>query len=79
MGNTDGPDIDQIRAGVGKARHVQEAVTVTMDCKCSTGYMQRKLAIGCSKAAPLFEQVEEQGVVGPGEPRRQARSAGAEA
>jgi DNA segregation ATPase FtsK/SpoIIIE-like protein len=36
---------------------------VTMDCKCSTGYIQRKLAIGCSKAASLVEQMEDQGVV----------------
>ena len=38
---------------------------VAKDRKCSTSYIQRKLAIGYNKAARLVEQMEEQGVVGP--------------
>jgi S-DNA-T family DNA segregation ATPase FtsK/SpoIIIE len=38
---------------------------VARDRKCSTSYIQRKLAIGYNKAARLVEQMEEQGVVSP--------------
>ncbi|MBN2907481.1 MAG: DNA translocase FtsK [Rhodobacteraceae bacterium] len=38
---------------------------VLKDRKCSTSYIQRKLAIGYNKAARLVEQMEEQGVVSP--------------
>ncbi|TNC71812.1 DNA translocase FtsK [Rubellimicrobium roseum] len=38
---------------------------VARDRKCSTSYIQRKLAIGYNKAARLVEQMEEQGVVTP--------------
>ena len=38
---------------------------VAKDRKCSTSYIQRKLAIGYNKAARLVEQMEEQGVVTP--------------
>jgi S-DNA-T family DNA segregation ATPase FtsK/SpoIIIE len=36
---------------------------VLKDRKCSTSYIQRKLAIGYNKAARLVEQMEEEGVV----------------
>ncbi|MDH3667257.1 MAG: DNA translocase FtsK [Paracoccaceae bacterium] len=36
---------------------------VARDRKCSTSYIQRKLAIGYNKAARLVEQMESQGVV----------------
>eukprot|EP00095_Tigriopus_kingsejongensis_P001454 snap_masked-scaffold6842_size3559-processed-gene-0.0 protein:Tk01454 transcript:snap_masked-scaffold6842_size3559-processed-gene-0.0-mRNA-1 annotation:"cell division protein" len=36
---------------------------VTKDRKCSTSYIQRKLAIGYNKAARLVEQMEDEGLV----------------
>ncbi|MFK7943870.1 MAG: DNA translocase FtsK 4TM domain-containing protein [Paracoccaceae bacterium] len=38
---------------------------VARDRKCSTSYIQRKLAIGYNKAARLVEQMEDEGVVTP--------------
>ncbi|MGR3433677.1 MAG: DNA translocase FtsK 4TM domain-containing protein [Shimia sp.] len=54
-GNTDGED----------ALYDQAVAIVAADRKCSTSYIQRKLAIGYNKAARLVEQMEEQGVVSP--------------
>ena len=53
-GNTDGED----------ALYDQAVAIVIKDRKCSTSYIQRKLAIGYNKAARLVEQMEDQGVVG---------------
>ncbi len=52
-GNTDGAD----------ALYDQAVAIVINDRKCSTSYIQRKLAIGYNKAARLVEQMEEQGLV----------------
>ena len=52
-GNTEGEDALYDQA-------VQIAIT---DRKCSTSYIQRKLAIGYNKAARLVEQMEDEGVV----------------
>jgi len=41
----------------------QAVAIVAKDRKCSTSYIQRKLAIGYNKAARLVEQMEEQGIV----------------
>ncbi|MEM9247587.1 MAG: DNA translocase FtsK 4TM domain-containing protein [Pseudomonadota bacterium] len=54
-GNTDGED----------ALYDQAVAIVARDRKCSTSYIQRKLAIGYNKAARLVEQMEDNGVVGP--------------
>ena len=54
-GNTDGED----------AIYDQAVAIVIQDRKCSTSYIQRKLAIGYNKAARLVEQMEEQGLVSP--------------
>jgi S-DNA-T family DNA segregation ATPase FtsK/SpoIIIE len=54
-GNTDGDD----------ALYDMAVQIVVKDRKCSTSYIQRKLAIGYNKAARLVEQMEEQGVVTP--------------
>ncbi|MWD28511.1 DNA translocase FtsK [Aquicoccus sp. SCR17] len=54
-GNTDGED----------ALYDQAVQVVIKDRKCSTSYIQRKLAIGYNKAARLVEQMEEQGLVSP--------------
>ncbi|MEO1638465.1 MAG: DNA translocase FtsK 4TM domain-containing protein [Pseudomonadota bacterium] len=52
-GNTDGED----------ALYDQAVAIVIKDRKCSTSYIQRKLAIGYNKAARLVEQMEDQSVV----------------
>ena len=52
-GNTDSED----------ALYDQAVAIVIKDRKCSTSYIQRKLAIGYNKAARLVEQMEEQGLV----------------
>ncbi|MEQ9261155.1 MAG: DNA translocase FtsK 4TM domain-containing protein [Roseovarius sp.] len=54
-GNTDGED----------ALYDQAVQIAIQDRKCSTSYIQRKLAIGYNKAARLVEQMEEEGVVSP--------------
>ncbi len=54
-GNTDGED----------ALYDTAVQIVIKDRKCSTSYIQRKLAIGYNKAARLVEQMEEQGLVSP--------------
>ena len=77
-GVTDGPDEEQaadidavlgLGAGAGddaEADLYDRAVAiVARDRKCSTSYIQRKLAIGYQRAARLVEQMEEQGVVTP--------------
>jgi len=52
-GNTDGED----------ALYDQAVAIVIKDRKCSTSYIQRKLAIGYNKAARLVEQMEDEGIV----------------
>ena len=54
-GNTDGED----------ALYDQSVAIVIKDRKCSTSYIQRKLAIGYNKAARLVEQMEDEGLVSP--------------
>ncbi|MEO9630288.1 MAG: DNA translocase FtsK, partial [Sulfitobacter sp.] len=54
-GNTDGED----------ALYDTAVQVVIKDRKCSTSYIQRKLAIGYNKAARLVEQMEEEGLVSP--------------
>jgi len=52
-GNTTGED----------ALYDQAVAIVARDRKCSTSYIQRKLAIGYNKAARLVEQMEDENVV----------------
>ena len=52
-GNSDGED----------ALYDQAVAIVLKDRKCSTSYIQRKLAIGYNKAARLVEQMEDEGLV----------------
>jgi len=54
-GNTDGED----------ALYDTAVQIVIRDRKCSTSYIQRKLAIGYNKAARLVEQMEDEGLVSP--------------
>ncbi|SNR35460.1 DNA translocase FtsK [Paracoccus sediminis] len=60
-------DIDAVLGlggdGSDDALYDQAVMIVAKDRKCSTSYIQRKLAIGYNKAARLVEQMEEQGVV----------------
>ncbi|QJD17172.1 DNA translocase FtsK [Paracoccus sanguinis] len=60
-------EIDAILAtdGSDDVLYDQAVAIVAKDRKCSTSYIQRKLAIGYNKAARLVEQMEEQGVVSP--------------
>ena len=49
-----------------KTRLYDTAVAIVIkDRKCSTSYIQRKLAIGYNKAARLVEQMEDEGLVSP--------------
>ncbi|SMY08191.1 DNA translocase FtsK [Flavimaricola marinus] len=73
-GVVDGPDeatessIDAV-LGLGSSDDGENALydmavqIVAKDRKCSTSYIQRKLAIGYNKAARLVEQMEDEGVV----------------
>nr|WP_271071660.1 DNA translocase FtsK [Paracoccus albus]WBU60292.1 DNA translocase FtsK [Paracoccus albus] len=73
-GVVDGPedevagDIDAV-LGLGNSAdgddqlYDQAVMIVAKDRKCSTSYIQRKLAIGYNKAARIVEQMEDQGVV----------------
>ena len=60
--------IDQV-LGLGDGSETENALydtavaIVLKDRKCSTSYIQRKLAIGYNKAARLVEQMEDEGVV----------------
>jgi DNA segregation ATPase FtsK/SpoIIIE, S-DNA-T family len=75
-GVVDGPDeatessIDAV-LGLGTGDEAENALydmavqIVAKDRKCSTSYIQRKLAIGYNKAARLVEQMEDEGVVTP--------------
>ncbi len=75
-GVVDGPDGDEqsdidLVLGLGGNSDVQDALydtavaIVIKDRKCSTSYIQRKLAIGYNKAARLVEQMEDSGLVSP--------------
>ena len=75
-GVVEGPDaekeseLDQVlglggNTGAEDALYDQAVAIVARDRKCSTSYIQRKLAIGYNKAARLVEQMEEQGIVSP--------------
>ena len=61
-------DIDAV-LGLGGNTDVEDALydtavqIVAKDRKCSTSYIQRKLAIGYNKAAGLVEKMEENGLV----------------
>ncbi len=63
-------DIDQV-LGLGGNTDSEDALydtavqIVIKDRKCSTSYIQRKLAIGYNKAARLVEQMEDEGLVSP--------------
>lgn len=73
-GVIEGPDEEMAASvdvvlGLGTGTETDDALydmavqIVAKDRKCSTSYIQRKLAIGYNKAARLVEQMEDQGVV----------------
>ena len=75
-GVVDGPDDDKssdidLVLGLGGNTDSEDALydtavaIVIKDRKCSTSYIQRKLAIGYNKAARLVEQMEDEGLVSP--------------
>jgi len=75
-GVVEGPDEDRadsidmvLGLGTGEGGDAElydmSVAIVAKDRKCSTSYIQRKLAIGYNKAARLVEQMEEQGIVSP--------------
>ena len=55
----------------------QAVAVVAREGKASTSFIQRHLNIGYNKAAKLIEQMEKEGIVGAGEPCRQAGDPGA--
>ena len=68
-------------SGMGQAGDAtdlyQQAVQVVQrDKKASTSYIQRRLQIGYNRAASLMERMEQEGIVGPAQPRRKARDSG---
>ncbi|AQX30218.1 DNA translocase FtsK [Bartonella schoenbuchensis] len=48
----------------GEELYMQAVKVVMRDRKCSTSYIQRRLAIGYNKAASLVERMEQEGIVG---------------
>jgi S-DNA-T family DNA segregation ATPase FtsK/SpoIIIE len=68
MGQDKSGDIDLV-LGLGTSSEGEDALydqavaIVINDRKCSTSYIQRKLAIGYNKAARLVEQMESEGLV----------------
>ncbi|WP_336279117.1 DNA translocase FtsK [Bartonella sp. CB175] len=48
----------------GDELYLQAVKIVMRDKKCSTSYIQRRLAIGYNKAASIVERMEEKGIVG---------------
>jgi len=64
-----GNNIDQVlglSSGNSEDELYDEAVAIVLrDRKCSTSYIQRKLAIGYNKAARLVEQMEDSQLVSP--------------
>ncbi|EJF75355.1 DNA translocase FtsK [Bartonella alsatica] len=48
----------------GEELYMQAVNIVMRDKKCSTSYIQRRLAIGYNKAASLVERMEKKGIVG---------------
>ncbi len=55
----------------------QAVDVVAREGKASTSFIQRHLNIGYNKAAKLIEQMEKEGIVGAGQPCRQAGDSGA--
>ena len=68
MGQDKSGDIDLV-LGLGTSSegenvlYDQAVAIVINDRKCSTSYIQRKLAIGYNKAARLVEKMESEGLV----------------
>ncbi|MCP8894751.1 DNA translocase FtsK [Shinella daejeonensis] len=58
-------DKGEIAAEDGDDLYEKAVKVVTRDRKCSTSYIQRRLAIGYNRAASLVERMEKEGLVGP--------------
>jgi len=58
-----GGSVSGLGAEGDEALYDMAVAIVAKDRKCSTSYIQRKLAIGYNKAARIVEMMEEQGVV----------------
>ena len=56
----------------GESLYDQAVAIVTRDNRASTSYVQRRLSIGYNRAASLIEKMEEEGVISPLQPCRQA-------
>ncbi len=70
----DGAVFDQGSFGEAGGDLYDQAVQVVLrDQKASTSYIQRRLQIGYNRAASIMERMEIEGIVGLGQPRRQAR------
>ncbi len=66
-GNSSNPDLSENFEGDDDQLYEAARLEVKQAGKASASYLQRRLKIGYARAARLLDQLEERGVIGPGE------------